>query len=413
MDISRVNAAIFAMLLIPPKLSGETPVAPKVSMAMKEPFSEVWGASGGLHKGRSSKHLLHMFYVALVCSSRVGSTVHLTCFLNLYPKQVGLTAGENHIFWVLNRLSTIHKKEKQWALQPCLPALPLVVTLPLARLSAWPLLTCGAFNKEREGSNFILSMQVIHVLKGDKNVIRKFSCQMCGKWNQFINAVKPMCEIGIKGEVQSHPCACCGRMCARQRALVLGKGMLLLWPHTPAANKHSKFSSAQMHFKVVGWEMPRHKEQTLIKVLLETCKTLSGHLWKCFYSFHSSGLPIRLGLLFILLCVKQSQCSLCLQRHETKSVPGSRIFLTWNEVHTSKAWVWSQEAPDMALAFIVMNFTWDDNEGDHMLMKCLSRCCTLDKSKVKEVYKVTLERSRVLCCGVLKLKRSVTLPASP
>lgn len=181
-----------------------------------------------------------------------------------YPKHWGLTAGENHLFWVLNRLSAIRKKEKQWALQPCLPALPLVVTLPLARLSAWPLLTCGAFNKEREGSNFILSMRVIHVLKGDKNVIRKCSCQMCGKWNQFINAVKPTCEIGIKGEVRSHPCAYCGRMCARQRALVLGKGMLLLWPHAPADNKHSKFSSAQMHFKVLEWEMPRFKEQTLI-----------------------------------------------------------------------------------------------------------------------------------------------------
>lgn len=82
------------------------------------------GAFGGLHKGRSNRHLLHTFYVALVCSSRVASAVHLTCFLNLYPNQVGLTAGENHIFWVLNRLSAIHKKEKQWALQPCLPALP-------------------------------------------------------------------------------------------------------------------------------------------------------------------------------------------------------------------------------------------------------------------------------------------------
>lgn len=105
------------------------------------------GSFGGLHKDRSSRHLLHTFYVALVCSSRVGSAAHLTHFLNMYPNQVGLTAGENHIFWVLNRLSAIHKKEKQWALQPCLPALPLVVTLPLARLSAWPLLTCGAFNK--------------------------------------------------------------------------------------------------------------------------------------------------------------------------------------------------------------------------------------------------------------------------
>lgn len=206
------------------------------------------GAFGGLHKGRSSRHLLHMFYVALICSSHAGSVMHLTHFLNLYPNQVGLTAGENHIFWVLNRLSTIHKKEKQWALQPCLPALPLAVTLPLARLSAWPLLTCGAFNKEKAGSNFILSMRVIHVLKGDKNVIRKFSCQMCGKWNQFINAVKPTCETGIKGEVRSHPRAYCDRVCARQRALVLGKGMLLLWPHAPAANKHGKFSSAQMHF---------------------------------------------------------------------------------------------------------------------------------------------------------------------
>lgn len=94
-------------------LSGETPVDSKVSMAMKGPFSEVWGGSGGLHKGRNSRHLLHTFYVALVCSSHVGSAVHLTHFLNLYPNQVGLTAEENHIFWVLNRLSTIHKKEKQ------------------------------------------------------------------------------------------------------------------------------------------------------------------------------------------------------------------------------------------------------------------------------------------------------------
>lgn len=187
-------------------LSGETPVAPKCVYGHEGTI--FWGvgrlpmgASGGLHKGRSSEHLLHTFYVALVCGSRVGSVVHLTHFLSLYPNQVGLTVGENHIFWVLNRLSAIRKKEKQWALQPCLPALPLVVTLPLARLSAWPLLTCGAFNKEKEGSNFILSMRVIHVLKGDKNVIRKFSCQMCGKWNQFINAVKPMCEIGIKGAV--------------------------------------------------------------------------------------------------------------------------------------------------------------------------------------------------------------------
>lgn len=71
------------------------------------------GASDGLHKGRSSEHLLHTFYVALVCGSRVGSVVHLTHFLSLCPNQVGLTAGENRIFWVLNRLSAIRKKEKQ------------------------------------------------------------------------------------------------------------------------------------------------------------------------------------------------------------------------------------------------------------------------------------------------------------
>lgn len=141
----------------------------------------------------------------------MSSAVNLTRFLNLYPEQVGLTAGENRIFRALSRLSAACKKEKHWALQLCPQAMPLFLTLPLARLSAWPLLKCGAFNKWREKSNFILSMWVIHVLKGDKNVIRKFSCQMSGKWNQFINAVKPMCEIGIKGEVWSHPCACCSR----------------------------------------------------------------------------------------------------------------------------------------------------------------------------------------------------------
>lgn len=68
----------------------------------------------------------------------------------------------------------------------------------------------------------------------------------------------------------------------------------------------------------------------------------------------------------------------------------------------------------MAYAFIVMYFTWDHDESGHMFMKYLqNRCCTIDKSKVKAVYKVTLERSGVLYLGALKLKRSVTLPASP
>lgn len=42
----------------------------------------------------------------------MSGAVSLTRFLNLYPEQVGLTAAENRIFGVLNRLSAARKKEK-------------------------------------------------------------------------------------------------------------------------------------------------------------------------------------------------------------------------------------------------------------------------------------------------------------
>lgn len=53
----------------------------------------------------------------------------------------------------------------------------------------------------------------------------------------------------------------------------------------------------------------------------------------------------------------------------------------------------------MVHAFILMYFTWDSGEGDHMFLKYLqSRCYPIEKSKVKEVYiEVTPERSRVTC----------------
>lgn len=273
---------IFGLSLNLPTLwhiSGETRVPPDMPVPGKRPFPRRVGGSGWRWagcwvrkgsfwwpcEGGRGGHLLHTFYLFLVWNGRVSGAVNLTHFLNLYPSQVGLTAGENHIFWALNRLSTVRKKEKQWALQPCLPAVPSFLTLPLARLSAWPLLTCGAFNKEREGSNFILSVWVIHVLKGDKNVIRKFSCQMCGKRNQFINAVKPMCEIGIKGEVRSHPRAYCGRMCCKTKGSCPQKGdKCCCCDHKHWQQTNKTFSSAQMDFKVLGWEMLSLKEQTLI-----------------------------------------------------------------------------------------------------------------------------------------------------
>lgn len=202
----------FSLLQVQPKRCPHVAAGP-VSAQHGPVQPDLVRVAGQVSKGSFcySTHLLHTFYLFIVWNGCVSSAVNLTRFLNLYPEQVGLTAGENRIFWALSRLSAACKKEKHWALQLCPQAMPLFLTLPLARLSAWPLLKCGAFNKWREKSNFILSMWVIHVLKGDKNVIRKFSCQMSGKWNQFINAVKPMCEIGIKGEVWSHPCACCSR----------------------------------------------------------------------------------------------------------------------------------------------------------------------------------------------------------
>lgn len=87
---------------------------------------------------------------------------------------------------------------------------------------------------------------MIHVLKGDKNVIRKFSCQMCGKRNQFINAVKPMCEIGIKGEVRSHHGAYCGRMCWKTKGSCPQKGDAAL-----TANKQNVFFSSDA-LQIVG-----------------------------------------------------------------------------------------------------------------------------------------------------------------
>lgn len=109
-----------------------------------------------------------------------------------------------------------------------------------------------------------------------------------------------------------------------------------------------------------------------IELLLETCKTLSEHLWKCFYYFCSSSFPLHLGFLFILLCVKQFQCALCWTRHKTKTVPGPRVLLIWNKVHNSNAWFWSQgTGSDMAHTFIPKYFTWDNSEGDHMFMRYL------------------------------------------
>lgn len=67
-----------------------------------------WGASGG-----SGEHVLLTFDLYLVRDGRVSGTVNPTRFLNLDLKQVGLTAGENHLFQALNRLSAIRKKEKQ------------------------------------------------------------------------------------------------------------------------------------------------------------------------------------------------------------------------------------------------------------------------------------------------------------
>lgn len=55
-------------------------------------------ASGGPCEGGSGGHLLHTFDLFLVWNGCVSGAVNLTRFLNLSPKQVGLTAGENHIF---------------------------------------------------------------------------------------------------------------------------------------------------------------------------------------------------------------------------------------------------------------------------------------------------------------------------
>jgi len=198
---------------------------------------------------------------------------------------------------------------------------------------------------------------------------------MCGKRNQFINAVKPMCEIGIKGEVRSHPCAYCGRMCCKTKGPCPRKGDAAGVTTRASSKQTKRFLQLRCASKCWGERCRVWKSRPwsrAVEPLLETCKILSGHLWKSFYSFRSSRLPLHLGLLFILLRVKQSQCALCWARHKTKPFPDPRILPIWNNVCTSKAWFWSQaRGADMAYAFTLMYFTWDNGEGDHMFMNYL------------------------------------------